>query len=320
MNVLVTGASGFVGSATLARLARDGAHRLRAATRRPEATATIGGDCIMIGDLSDTADWTAALRGMDVVVHAAARVHVMREAATDALAEYRRANVDGTLQLARQAVRAGVRRFVFLSSIKVNGEATEPGRPFTAADRPAPIDPYGLSKLEAERGLAELAEQTGLELVVVRPVLVYGPGVRANFRSMMRWLSLGVPLPLASVRNARSLVALDNLADLIAVLVEHPAAASEVFLVSDDEDLSTPQLLRRTAAAMGKRARLLPFPPALLELAATVARRPGAARRLTGSLQVDIAATRTRLGWTPPVGVQEALRRTTDDYLEHGDR
>jgi UDP-glucose 4-epimerase len=217
--------------------------------------------------------------------------------------------VDGTLRLARLAVESSVKRFVFISSIKVNGEETSPGRPYSATDAPAPVDPYGISKDEAERGLRAIARETGLEVVVVRPVLVYGPGVKGNFRLLVRCLKRGLPLPLGAVDNRRSLVALDNLVDLVVRCVSHPAAANQTFLVSDGEDMSTTALLRRTAAALGKPARLLPVPATILRAAAAVTGHREAARRLLGSLQVDITATCSRLDWSPPISVDEGLRR-----------
>jgi UDP-glucose 4-epimerase len=255
--------------------------------------------------MEPTSDWTAALDGIDTVVHLAARVHVMRDTATDPLGAFRRINVDGTMNLARQAAAAGVRRFVFVSSLKVNGEAGS----YTEADVPAPADPYGVSKWEAERALRDLAGESGLELVVIRPPLVYGPGVGANFAALVRAVRRHLPLPLGLVHNRRSLVALDNLVDVIATCVDHPAAANEVFLVSDGEDLSTPDLIRRLAAAMGTRALLLPVPPPLLRAAAAIAGRTATIDRLLGSLSVDITKVRTLLAWSPPVGVDEALRR-----------
>lgn len=311
--VLVTGASGFVGQALLARLRRQDLP-VRAALRRPWEPPP-GVETCRVGELGADTDWRAALTDVDVVVHAAARVHVMRDAAADPLAEYRRVNVQGTLALARQAAEAGVRRFVFISSIKVNGEVTAPGRPFTAQDAPAPRDPYGLSKAEAENGLRRLAVETGLEVTIIRPPLVYGPGVKGNFLSLMCWLSRGLPLPLGAIHNRRSLVALDNLVDLIAVCCRHPAAASRTFLVADGEDLSTTELLRRLGQALGKPARLLPVPSWLLKAAAAAVGRPGIGQRLCGSLQVDIAATQAALAWSPPVGVDEALARTAHHFL-----
>jgi len=233
----------------------------------------------------------------------------MEDTAANPLDEFRRVNVQGTLNLARQAAAAGVRRFVFVSSIKVNGEMTQLGRPFTADDAPAPLDAYGVSKMEAEQGLREIALQTGMEMVIIRPPLVYGPGVKANFAAMMRWLRYGVPLPLGVIHNQRSLVSLENLVDLLVTCITHPAAANQTFLVSDGEDVSTTELLRRMGQAMGKPARLLPVPGSWLKLAAGLVGKGDVAQRLCGSLQVDISKTRELLGWVPPVSLDEGLRR-----------
>lgn len=314
MRILLTGATGFVGRAILDGLSQNG-HAIVAAVRQ---TVRLPGaeSCVQIGELCEASDWQSALQEVEAVIHAAARVHVMHDDSASPLAEYRRVNVDGTLRLARQAAAAGVRRFVFISSIKVNGEMTEQGRAFTAQDVPAPLDPYGISKLEAEQGLMALAAETGMEVVVIRPVLVYGPGVKANFRTMMQWLARGVPLPLGAVHNRRSLLALENLVDLISLCLEHPAAANQVFLASDGEDLSTTELLRRLGAAMGRPARLVSVPGAWLATGARLLGRPDMAQRLCGSLQVDIEKTRRLLGWTPPVSVDMALYKTARHFLE----
>jgi UDP-glucose 4-epimerase len=249
------------------------------------------------------------------VVHLAARVHVMHDSAADPLAEFRRVNVKGSLQLARQAAEAGVRRFVYVSSIKVNGEGTEAGRPFRADDAPQPHDPYGISKHEAEVGLHQLAAATGMELVVVRPPLVYGPGVRANFRSMMGWLKRGIPLPFGAIENRRSLVALDNLCDLLVTCTRHPAAAGQTFLAGDGDDVSTTQLLQRLGRALGHPARLVPLPPVVLRRLFGALGKAEIAQRLFSSLQVDISTTRDRLGWQPPIGLDEGLRRAAVAFL-----
>ncbi len=270
----------------------------------------------MVPEIGGDTDWSGVVRGVTAIVHCAARVHVMNESETDPLSAFRRVNVQGTLQLARQAANSGVRRFIFISSIKVNGEATLPNAPFAATDRPAPIDPYGVSKMEAEQQLRELSSATGMEVVIIRPTLVYGPGVKANFLSMMRWLDKGVPLPLGSIDNRRSLVALDNLVSLILTCVDHPAAANETFLVSDGEDLSTSELLRRMALALDKPARLLPVPVWLLEATAALLGKRALSKRLCGSLQVDIGKTRSLLNWNPPLGVDEALSKVAKHYME----
>lgn len=313
MTTLVTGANGFVGSALCARLLRDGT-AARGAVRSPLSQPD-DVEVIAIGSLSPETDWTAALRNVDQVVHLAARVHIMNDKSSDPLAEFRRVNVEGTANLARQAAEAGVRRFGYLSTIKVNGEFSEAGRPFTADDAPAPDDPYGVSKHEAEQALRQIATDTGMEVVIIRLPLVYGPGVKANFESMMRWLARGAPLPLAAVtQNRRSLVALDNLVDLIMTCLSHPAAANQTFLVSDGEDLSTADLLRRIGAALGHSARLFYVPPSLLKLGAQVLNKPGIYQRLCGSLQLDIIKTRRLLDWTPPVSVDEGLRRAAEGF------
>lgn len=252
----------------------------------------------------------APLRDTNAVIHLGARVHVLSESSQDPLLEFRRANVESTLNLARQAAAADVPRFVFVSSVKVNGECTAAGHPFTAGDDVAPQDPYGISKMEAELGLRQIADETGMEVVIIRPPLVYGPRVKANFASLMRAVQRGIPLPLASVtHNRRSFVALDNLVDLLITCIDHPAAANQTFLVSDGEDLSTADLLRRLGQAMEKPARLIPVPPSLLQLGANLLGKGDMAQRLLGNLQVDISHTRNTLNWRPPISVDEGLRR-----------
>ena len=311
MNVLVTGANGFVGQAVCAQLRARGTS-VRAAMRQPSPSHA---GALRMPDLGPDADWGSLVRGVDAVIHTAARVHVMNDQASDPLTEFRRSNTEGTLRLAREAAAAGVRRFVFVSSIKVNGEHTLPGQPFVSNVVAAPSDPYGVSKYEAEAGLRAIAEETGLEVAIVRPPLVYGPGVRANFLSMMRWVARGLPLPLGAIHNRRSLVALDNLVDLLTVCAQHPAAANRTFLVSDGEDLSTTDLVRRIGIAMGKPARLIPVPAAILALAGTLVGRKAVISRLCGSLQVDLAETRDVLGWRPVIDVDAALKNTTAAFL-----
>lgn len=310
MSTLITGSNGLVGHALVQELARRGHQGLRAAARQPDAGLPPGVMPLALPALQANVDFGTLLAGVSTVLHTAARVHVMHDRALDPLTAFREINTAGTLSLASQAAAAGVRRFVFVSSIKVNGEATELGHAFCHDDAPRPLDPYGVSKAEAEQGLRELAASTGMEVVLVRPPLVYGPGVKANFAAMMRAVQRGLPLPLAcATRNRRSLVALDNLVDLLITCLDHPAAANQTFLASDGEDLSTADLLRRLGQAMGRPARLLPVPNSLLRLGATMLGRSNVAQRLLGNLQLDIAHTRKTLGWTPPITVDEGLRR-----------
>ena len=305
--VLVTGAQGFVGLPLSAALVKLG-YQVRGAVRGNFQDKE-GQETLSVGDINGDTVWSEALADVSVVIHLAARVHVMNEMTDDPLAEFRKINVEGTLNLARQAFKAGVSRFIYISSIKVNGEFTEPGCPFRADDAPQPMDPYGISKREAEDGLRQLAKDTGLEVVIIRPPLIYGLGVKANFLSMMRWIHKGIPLPLGAINNARSLVALDNLVDLIVTCIQHPAAANQTFLVSDGEDVSTTDLLKRTALAMGIKARLIPVPEILIKVGGKLLGKGDVVQRLCGNLQVDITKAQQLLGWAPPISVEEGLRR-----------
>ena len=309
--ILVTGGTGFVGSRLLKRLVKDG-FETRASLRSQVSNLPGGIQSILIDGMTASTDWSLALKGVQEVVHCASRVHVMQDDAAETLQIFRQVNVDGTLNLATQAAQAGVRRFVFVSSIKVNGEATQLGHPFTAYDVAAPLDPYGLSKLEAELGLREIEAQSSMEVVIVRPPLVYGPGVKANFASMMRWVASGIPLPLGSVYNSRSLVAVDNLVDFLVTCLRHHAAAGHTFLVSDGEDISTTELLRRTAKAMDKFYFLLPVPVSMLEFGAALLGKREVAQRLLSSLQVDIKKTRCLLAWSPPLTLDEGLKKAVE--------
>lgn len=314
--ILVTGASGFVGRAILCRLAAQG-NGVRAAYRNEAVSPPAGVQSVSVGDLGSGQDWGAALQAVNIVVHAAARVHIMKDAAIDPLAVYRKVNVDGTLNLASQAAAAGVRRFIFLSSVKVHGESTLEGDAFRADKEPIPVDSYGISKLEAERGLQVIAAQTGMEVVIIRSPLVYGPGVRGNFVVLMQAVARGIPLPLGAINNWRSLVALDNLVDLIATCLYHPKAGNKTFLVCDGEDLSTPDLILRMAGAMNKTPYLIPLPLGLLSFLARIFDKSDALQRLCGNLQVDITETVDLLGWKPPIDVDEGLRRTVAQWRKN---
>jgi nucleoside-diphosphate-sugar epimerase len=315
MTVLVTGGSGFVGQAVASELIARKCFRVRTTTRNSRSTKGQSSADVVVMELRPETDWSRALVGVDVVVHTAARVHVMNDKSTDPLADFRFVNVESTVSLAQQAATAGVRRFVFLSTVKVNRESTEVGSPLMADDVPCPMDPYAVSKLEAEELLRQIAHETGMEVVIIRPPLVYGPSVKANFESMMRWLDRGIPLPLAALtQNRRSFVALDNLVDLIVICMHHSAAANQTFLVSDGEDLSTADLLKRMAVALGRSAKLYYIPPALLMLGAVLVRKTDIYQRLCGSLQLDIMKTREVLGWTPLVSVDEGLRRAAASF------
>ena len=308
LHLFVTGATGFVGSAVCTEADARG-HHVRGAVRT-SAPESVDFDSVAIGTIGPDTDWRVALQEIDVVIHLAARVHVMKDDIADPLTEFRFTNAQATLQLARQAAAAGVKRFIFVSSVKAAGEESTLGKPLCADDEPAPRDAYGISKMEAEQGLLVIAAATAMSVVIIRPPLVYGPGVKANFASMMRWLSRGVPLPFGAIYNRRSLVALDNLVDLIMLCCHHPAAANQIFMVSDGEDLSTTELLQRMSLALGQPARLIPLPANWLCTVATLFGKANVVNRLCGSLQVDITKTRQLLGWTPPVTVDEALRRT----------
>lgn len=310
MTVLVTGANGLVGRALIDTMHQRGV-ACRGVVRR--AALQRSADDVVMPEQNGQTDWQPALAGVSVVIHCAAQTRVTPAEAADPKAAYRQINVAGTLQLARQAAAAGVQRFVFVSSVKVNGEQTLPGKPFTAAAAPAPEDAYGRSKAEAEAGLQDIARHTGMALVIVRPPLIYGPGVRGNFASLWRWVAAGIPLPFAALtQNRRSLVALDNLVDLLLTCVHHAQAVGQVFLVSDGEDVSTAELLRRMAQAQGRSARLLWLPAGLMQWAARVLGKQAVAQRLCGSLQVDSAATCRQLGWHPPLTLDEGLRRVAE--------
>lgn len=311
--VLVTGANGFIGRRVCIELIKQG-FRVRAAVRESSRAATLPGEAVITGPIGPETDWTSAVVGVDTIVHLAARVHVMKEAAADPLAEFRAVNVLGTRGLARAASEHRVRRFVYVSSIKVNGEATEHSS-FTENDQPRPQDPYGISKWEAEQALRIVGRETGLEIVIVRPPLVYGPNVGGNFLRLLKLLRSGVPLPLASLENRRSMIFSQNLADALVACAVHPAAAGKTYLVSDGEDLSTRDLIRHLSSLMGRPARLWPFPPPLLRLAGRMLGKAAELDRLLGSLQVDSAPIREELSWAPPYTVAEGLSATVQWFL-----
>jgi nucleoside-diphosphate-sugar epimerase len=309
--IFVTGATGFVGSAVCRGLELRGSSVLRAVRRqvRPDDAA------VVVGDIDSKTEWAEkALNRVDAVVHLAARVHQMRDTAADPLAEFRKVNVEGARRLAEAAAVAGVKRFVFVSSIKVNGEMTDGGRPFTEMDLPHPVDAYGISKWEAEQTLLEIGRRTGMEVVILRLPLVYGPGVKANFLKLIKHIDRGLPLPFGCIRNQRSLLGLANLVNIICCCLDHQAAAGETFLASDGDDVSTPELVRRIARAFGRPARLVPMPVWMMQLGGRAAGRPEQVMRLCGSLQIDSSKIRQKLGWTPVCTMEEELRGVAEWY------
>lgn len=312
---LITGANGFVGQALCREAIARGVQVRGAVRSRCELPS--GLDVSIVGAFDDETNWTGALQGVDAVIHLAARVHVMHEICADPLEAFRKTNVAGTVHLAHSAVAAGVKRFVYVSSIKVNGEATDGVRRFSESDPPDPQDPYGVSKWEAEQALHRIAAETGLEVVIVRPPLVYGAGVKGNFAQMLKVLARGIPLPLASVKNLRSLIYLGNLVDALMLCAIHPAAAGRTYLVSDGEDISTPDLLRRLGAEMGHPARLFFCPQTFLKLAGSVAGKSDQIERLLGSLQVNSSKICRELGWIPPYTLEQGLRITAAKLPEN---
>jgi len=313
--VFITGSTGFIGKAILDELVSRGHYLLSVLVRTGSASLThpfSSVQCIQ-GDLQDIEAWSAHLEDVDVVIHAAAKTQVL--GGKSSIKEmYRKSNVKATLDLATIAARSGVRRFIFLSSVKVNGEQTLYGKPFTIDDTPAPTDMYGITKLEAEQGLLNIAASSGMEMVILRPPLVYGPHVKGNFLKMLEWTEKGVPLPLGRIKNKRSLVGLHNLIDLICVCISHPGAANRIFMVSDDNDISTPDLLKKLADKFGNKVNLLPIPAKLILAAATVLGKKSSGERLVGSLCVDIAETKKVLTWHPPFSMDHELNETVNWY------
>ena len=301
---MVTGASGFIGQSLCAELKRrciDFIPIIRSKKKAPGAA--------MVGNIDAATKWLSLLQDVGSVIHLAARVHVIRDSSSDPLAEFSSVNTEGTLNLARQAAQAGVRRFIFLSTIGVNGDSTLRGKVFASTGTPTPHDPYSMSKYEAEIGLHSIAQSSGMEVVIIRPPLVYGTNAPGNFGKLTRVVAKGLPLPLGSINNRRSLVGIDNLVDFIVTCLEHPSAPNETFLVSDGEDLSTPDLIRRMARAMNRPAHLFSVPPGLLAITAALLGKSDLVRRLCGSLQVDISKSHDLLEWKPRVSVDEGLRR-----------
>ena len=310
---LVTGANGFIGQALCDVLLQHG-HDVRGAVRHSGVVLSSGVTRVVVGEINNQTDWSAVLADVDIIIHLAARVHVMHESSQDTLGEFRRTNVAGTEHMASSAAASGVQRMVFVSSVKVNGEETLPGHYFNEFDIPMPRDPYGISKWEAEQALHRVERETNLEIVIVRPPLVYGVGVKGNFAQMLKVLAKGIPLPLASVTNLRSLVYIGNFVDALEKCAIHPAAAGNIFLVSDGEDVSTPELLRQLGKAMGHPARLLSCSPELLKFAGRLFGKSTKIERLVGSLQVDSSKLRHELNWHPPFTMQQGLKATAESY------
>jgi len=308
IKTLVTGSSGYLGKAVFERLQQI-PYIKPFGTTRHQTSSYSPNNLIFLPDIGENSDFTQITKGIDVIIHTAARVHLMQDDAADPLAEYRKINRDGTLNLARQASANGVKRFIFISSIKVNGERTKENHLFTADDIAAPEDAYAISKYEAEQALLTLAKDTNMQLVIIRPPLIYGYGVKGNFAKLINWIERRISLPLGAIYNKRSFIALDNLVDLIVNCIDHPVAANQIFLASDGEDLSTTELLRRLAKAAGVPSRLLPIPEAILNITLSILGKKGMAQRLLSSLQIDISKTQKLLNWKPPISVDEGLRR-----------
>ena len=312
MKVLLTGSTGFLGKELQLRLVNNATDVINIGRSEGKKNNI---DYIYVKKIDSSSQFNLSVYKCDVLVHCAARVHIMNDSSSNPLEGFREVNTYGTLNLAQQAADSGVKRFIFISSIKVNGESTEVGSPFKPDDKYIPTDPYGLSKYEAEVGLDIIAKKTGMEVVIIRPPLVYGAGVKANFASMMEWVNKGLPLPLGGIkRNKRSLVSVYNLVDLIVTCIDHPNAANQTFLVSDNEDVSTTDLLKSMAVALNVPDRLIAIPASLLIFASKLIGKPSISQRLCGSLQVDISKTTVLLNWKPPYSSAESLKKTADFF------
>ena len=317
MKILVTGANGFIGQRLCKTLLNAG-YFVRGAVRHfPEGLHSLkssnNAEFVFIDDISQKTNWNVALKGIDCIIHLAARVHITRETSGDPFTVFRKINTEGTSLLARMAAEGGVKRFVFLSTVKVNGESTE-GHPFTERDVPNPQDDYSISKFEAEQALHNISDATGLEVVIPRPPLVYGPGVKANFLRLLDMANKNIPLPLSLVNNKRSMIYIGNLVDAIIKCIEHPDAANQTFLVSDGHDISTQELIRIIAKAMGKKARLFPCPVSLLKVIGKAAGKSAEVERLVNSLQIDSTKIRRTLNWTPPFTIEEGTAEAVKGY------
>ncbi|TPH17047.1 UDP-glucose 4-epimerase family protein [Litorilituus lipolyticus] len=313
MSILVTGVTGFLGSQLFAHLKNNG-YSLKAMLRAKN-DLFLGG--VIVPTIGPKSDFSQVFTGCEVVIHCAARVHVMNDNSSNPLESFREINTYGTLNLAQQAADAGIKRFIFISTIKVNGEFTELGKPFKPNDNYITSDPYGLSKYEAEVGLRKIAQKTGMEVVIIRPPLVYGVGVKANFASLLKLTVKGIPLPLGGIKqNKRSLVAIENLVDLIETCIDHPKAANQIFLVSDDDDISTTHLLKSMAEALNVSSKLIPIPASWITIVANLVGKPAISQRLCGSLQVDISQTKSLLGWKPPFSHSHCMKKIADNFLE----
>jgi len=317
MKVAVTGANGFIGTALTHKLCEKG-YDVRGIVRSKERSLNRNSrlEIFAVGEINSDTNWNDALKGIDVVIHLASRVHKLNDASINPLAEYRRVNTDGTQRLAEISARAGVKRLIFISTIKVNGEKTA-GDAFTENHLAHPQDPYAISKWEAEQALHNISDATGLEIVILRLPLVYGQGVKANFLRLLDMVNKNIPLPLSMVNNKRSMIYIGNLVDAIIRCIEHPDAVNKTFLVSDGQDVSTPELIRMIAGAMGKKAKLFPCPLSLLKMIGKVAGKSDEIERLTGSLQIDTAKIRRELSWTPPFTMEQGLRKTADWFMSN---